>query len=224
MESIHIDENGDIFEAGYKNFSPIGRVDEDGNVYEGRHSFSPIGRVDEDGNVYDHSYSRWSSVERANDLTHGVELLLSRRNYETEQSYNENTDEEMRYSTYVEESHYYSRPSQNSEPSLLDAIKDANMRDITIFTIIWAVFALIIGWIIYIIDPTMSVFYIPGIMLMISGLFAAVTAVLVFLKRFHIIAVTTCIISAIFGLAIVIGFYGFTVAHSIAKAKGEFAD
>lgn len=98
------------------------------------------------------------------------------------------------------------------------------MREVAKITIVWAIFALIFGWVIYIVDPTWSMFYIPGIMLMLSGASAVITAVLVFLGRSHTIALISCVISAILGLSIVIGFYGFLVANAIAKAKDEFID
>ena len=98
------------------------------------------------------------------------------------------------------------------------------MNAVTILTIFWAATALSIGGIIYAVEPSSHAFYIPGILLIVSGVFGAVAAALTFMRRHYTIAIIACIMSAVFGLAILLGLFGLLVAKWISRSKSEFAD
>jgi lysylphosphatidylglycerol synthetase-like protein (DUF2156 family) len=63
---------------------------------------------------------------------------------------------------------------------------------------------------------------VVGALITASGALAAVTALLTLTKRFYVIALLTCIFSAILGLIVIVGFVGFIVAYLISKRKHEF--
>ena len=71
-------------------------------------------------------------------------------------------------------------------------------------------------------DDVVNLIIAIGAVILASGLMAAVTAILSFLKKFYIIALITCIISAVLGLIILIGFVGFIIAYLIHNRKHEF--
>jgi len=98
------------------------------------------------------------------------------------------------------------------------------MGTLTVLTIVWAAMALLIGGTIFATDPSTDAFYIPGVLLMISGMFASVAAALTLMRRRYTVALVMCIMSAVFGLAILLGLFGLFIARWIAKSKNEFAD
>ena len=226
-------ENGEIFEGGGYSFYRVGRV-ENGEIFEGSHSWSPIGEVDSDGNIFStdaairslfHLHTEEVS-EHENE--HNAEEESEHENeYNTEESFY--SDE--RYDASEEHDGIRQSYSYQFQPSASSPIHDigvslmgADMRNTAIYTVVWAFIALLFGWLIYSIDPSWAFFSTPGILLMLSGVFAMPLAVLIFMRRFHTITVIICVISAIFGLLAIIGFYGIIIAFKIYKAKGEFVD
>ena len=63
-----------------------------------------------------------------------------------------------------------------------------------------------------------------GAVITVSGLLAAITAVLSFAKRQYTIALIACILSSILALILLVGIIGFIVAYFITQAKEEFVD
>jgi magnesium-transporting ATPase (P-type) len=117
---------------------------------------------------------------------------------------------------------------------------------IIILAAIWAVFAIIWGiWAIisaqaqidgaltsdildtlnqFDIDPQTLVTAVQaiGAVFLISGIMAAMTAVLVLLRKQHTIALILCIIGSILALIALVGIIGLIMAYYLNKSKGEF--
>jgi len=74
------------------------------------------------------------------------------------------------------------------------------------------------------IDPQMLVDMMTaiGAIILISGILALITAVLVFMRKFHTIALICCIISSILALIALVGIIGLIVAYFLNKSKNEF--
>jgi len=123
--------------------------------------------------------------------------------------------------------------------------KSGKLLVVVILSAVWAVIAVLLG--IYVIsaadtivsnlgpdtlntfmnlgygpDDIANMITIIGAVILASGVFAAVTAVLSFLKKFYFIALIACIISAVLGLSLLIGLVGFIVAFLIHSSKHEF--
>jgi len=203
-------------------FFLIGRQEKriGGNVIRniiGESSWSTIGRVDENGDVYDDP--SWKSVGRVDESDKTADssasfLLLN------EQTYNDVYEKETMH--YRQEE--YCEEEQNGSRRKSSAMKGASIKAVTLLTIVWAATALLIGGIIYAVEPSSHAFYIPGILLIVSGVFGSVAAALTFARKHYPIAVMACIISAILGLAILIGIFGFFVAKWISRSKSEFME
>ncbi|MCL1979278.1 MAG: zinc ribbon domain-containing protein [Methanomassiliicoccaceae archaeon] len=71
----------------------------------------------------------------------------------------------------------------------------------------------IVGWI-----------TIIGAVLVSSGVFAAVTALLCLIKRAYTVALIACILSSVLGLVVLLGAIGFVVAYFLSKEKNNFID
>ncbi|MCL2296496.1 MAG: zinc ribbon domain-containing protein [Methanomassiliicoccaceae archaeon] len=67
-----------------------------------------------------------------------------------------------------------------------------------------------------------SLFLTIGAILIASGAFSAISAILCFLKKMYIVALISCIIASVLGLIILAGIVGIFVAFFINKNKGEF--
>ena len=112
------------------------------------------------------------------------------------------------------------------------------------FAVIWVIFALSIG-VYFIINAgnfadlldqneldlitslgysVVDVFSMVGALLIISGVCALISAALCALKKYYYIALAACIMSAVFGLIMILGFVGFIVSFFIYKSKAEFKD
>jgi ABC-type Fe3+ transport system permease subunit len=63
-----------------------------------------------------------------------------------------------------------------------------------------------------------------GVMFVVSGALAAVTAYLSHKKKFYIGALFTCIISSCLVMIFLVGVIGFIVVYRIYKGKNEFED
>jgi hypothetical protein len=68
-----------------------------------------------------------------------------------------------------------------------------------------------------------NILLLSGAITILSGILAAIAGALSLKKRAYTAAVVTCIISAAFGLTMLIGFVGLIVAYMIYKSKDEFA-
>ena len=73
-------------------------------------------------------------------------------------------------------------------------------------------------------DYIESMIVLIGSILTVSGVLAAITAVLSFAKRQYTIALIACILSSILALIMLVGIIGLIVAYFITQAKQEFID
>ena len=121
-----------------------------------------------------------------------------------------------------------------------DELRSNILIIVATFTAIWAIFALAFGiyfivradYLVTLLDQNeldliasigyTTFFFIIGTLIILSGAFAFITVVLCVLKKYYFIALAACIISALFGLIMIVGVMGFLVAFLIYRSKHEF--
>lgn len=72
------------------------------------------------------------------------------------------------------------------------------------------------------IDMLVTIVQVTGAVFIISGIMAAMTSVLAYLRRYHSVALILCIIGSVLALISLIGIAGLIVAYYLSKSKGEF--
>ena len=73
-------------------------------------------------------------------------------------------------------------------------------------------------------DTLITFITVAGVLISLSGIFALITAITSFFKRFYIVALVSCIISSVLALVIIIGIVGLIVAYFIHISKEDFKD
>jgi uncharacterized BrkB/YihY/UPF0761 family membrane protein len=71
-------------------------------------------------------------------------------------------------------------------------------------------------------DFMVSMVIAIGVVFIVSGALAAITAVLALTRKYYTVALIACILSAVLALIIIIGAIGLIVAYMLTKEKGEF--
>jgi uncharacterized Zn finger protein (UPF0148 family) len=90
-----------------------------------------------------------------------------------------------------------------------------------ILTALWGGFASVLALESF--DPSfLNVDVLSGLLLTISAVLAYITVVLIMERKFFYCALIACILSAVFGLVIIMGAVGFVAAFLIYKSKKEF--
>jgi magnesium-transporting ATPase (P-type) len=135
-------------------------------------------------------------------------------------------------------------PSQNDQRYNSTPQKSNRLIFVSILSFLWAIAAISMGFYYMvaadaIVEETLIILddmgyvinfdlaqliIIFGALMLSSGILAAVTGVFSLLKRFYVVALVTCILSAALAMIFIVGFFGLIVAFFIYKSKDEFTD
>jgi len=63
-----------------------------------------------------------------------------------------------------------------------------------------------------------------GVVLLFSGILSMITAVLVLLRKYHTVALISCIIGSVLALISLVGIIGLILAYFLHKSKKDFID